>query len=98
MRPFGSQSAGIPEGAKVTRTLYRGGRMERFVGRLAKGEFMYFVSWIIVGLVAGWFGGRILKGNTYGPFMDVGIGIRGAGDGGLADHVGWFDGGRRKVP
>src|SRR5258705_12152480 len=92
MRPFGSQSAGIPEGAKVTRTLYRGGRMERFVGRLAKGEFMYFVSWIIVGLVAGWFGGRILKGNTYGPFMDVGMGIGRAVAGGLLMQVAGFSG------
>ena len=44
---------------------------------------MYFVSWIIAGLVVGWFGGKILKGNTYGPFMDVGMGISGAIAGGL---------------
>jgi len=66
--------------------------MERFVGRLAKGEFMYFVSWIIVGLVAGWFGGRILKGNTYGPFMDVGMGIGGAVAGGLLMQSAGFSG------
>jgi uncharacterized membrane protein YeaQ/YmgE (transglycosylase-associated protein family) len=44
---------------------------------------MYFVSWTIVGLVAGWLGGKILKGNTYGPFMDIGMGIGGAIAGGL---------------
>ena len=44
---------------------------------------MYFISWIIVGLVVGWFGGKILKGNTYGPFMDIGMGIGGAIAGGL---------------
>jgi len=44
---------------------------------------MYFVSWTIVGLVVGWFGGKILKGNTYGPFMDIGMGIGGAIAGGL---------------
>jgi len=36
---------------------------------------MYFLSWIIVGLVAGWSAGKILKGNKYGPFMDVAMGI-----------------------
>ena len=36
---------------------------------------MYFLSWIIVGLVAGWSAGKILKGNTYGPFMDIAMGI-----------------------
>lgn len=44
---------------------------------------MYFVSWIIVGLVAGWFAGKILKGNAYGPFMDIAMGICGAVAGGL---------------
>jgi uncharacterized membrane protein YeaQ/YmgE (transglycosylase-associated protein family) len=69
-------------------------RTERIVGRLAKGEFMYFVSWIIVGLVAGWFGGKILKGNAYGPLMDVGMGICGAVAGGLLMQSAGFSGHR----
>jgi len=44
---------------------------------------MYFASWIVVGLVAGWFGGQILKGNTYGPIMDIAMGMCGAVAGGL---------------
>lgn len=44
---------------------------------------MYFLSWIIVGLVAGWFSGKILSGNGYGPFMDIVMGIGGAVAGGL---------------
>ncbi len=36
---------------------------------------MYFVSWIIAGLVIGWSAGKILKGNGYGPLMDIGVGI-----------------------
>ena len=44
---------------------------------------MYFLSWIIVGLVAGWLAGKILKGNDYGPIMDIVMGIGGAVAGGL---------------
>jgi uncharacterized membrane protein YeaQ/YmgE (transglycosylase-associated protein family) len=44
---------------------------------------MYFLSWIIVGLVGGWSAGKILKGNTYGPFMDIAMGICGAVAGGM---------------
>lgn len=53
---------------------------------------MDFVSWIIVGLVAGWFGGKILKGNAYGPFMDVGMGVSGAVAGGLLMQSAGFSG------
>jgi uncharacterized membrane protein YeaQ/YmgE (transglycosylase-associated protein family) len=45
---------------------------------------MYFLSWIIVGVVAGWSAGKILKGNPYGPFMDIAMGICGAVAGGMA--------------
>jgi uncharacterized membrane protein YeaQ/YmgE (transglycosylase-associated protein family) len=44
---------------------------------------MNFLSWIIVGLVAGWLCGKILSGNGYGPFMDIIMGIGGAVAGGL---------------
>jgi uncharacterized membrane protein YeaQ/YmgE (transglycosylase-associated protein family) len=44
---------------------------------------MYFLLWIIVGLVAGFFVGKILKGNDYGPIMDIIMGIGGAIAGGL---------------
>jgi uncharacterized membrane protein YeaQ/YmgE (transglycosylase-associated protein family) len=44
---------------------------------------MYFLSWIIVGLVAGWSAGKILKGRGYGPLMDIAMGICGAVAGGL---------------
>ena len=32
---------------------------------------MYLLSWILVGLVAGWLGGKILKGDGYGTVMDI---------------------------
>ncbi len=44
---------------------------------------MYLLSWIIVGLVAGWSAGKILKGNGYGPLMDIAMGICGAVAGGF---------------
>jgi len=36
---------------------------------------MYLLSWILVGLVAGWLGGKILKGDGYGTVMDITMGI-----------------------
>src|SRR5256885_6187686 len=44
---------------------------------------MYLLSWILVGLVAGWLGGKILKGDGYGTVMDIAMGIGGAVAGGL---------------
>jgi uncharacterized membrane protein YeaQ/YmgE (transglycosylase-associated protein family) len=44
---------------------------------------MYFLSWIIVGLVAGWLVGKTLTGEGYGTFMDIAIGIAGAVGGGF---------------
>ena len=44
---------------------------------------MYFISWIIIGLAAGLFAGKILKGDGYGPVMDIVMGIGGAVVGGL---------------
>lgn len=53
---------------------------------------MYFLSWIIIGLVAGWSAGKILKGNTYGPFMDIAMGISGAVAGGMLMRSAGFAG------
>jgi uncharacterized membrane protein YeaQ/YmgE (transglycosylase-associated protein family) len=39
---------------------------------------MYLLSWIFVGLAAGWVAGKSLKGHSYGPFMDIAMGIGGA--------------------
>ena len=53
---------------------------------------MYFLSWIIVGSVTGWLAGKILKGNDYGPIMDIVMGIGGAVAGGLLMRSGGFAG------
>ena len=39
---------------------------------------MYVVAWILVGLVAGWATGKIMRGAGYGILMDIGLGIVGA--------------------
>jgi uncharacterized membrane protein YeaQ/YmgE (transglycosylase-associated protein family) len=41
-----------------------------------------WIWWIIVGLIAGWATGRIMKGSGYGPIMDIVLGIIGAVIGG----------------
>jgi uncharacterized membrane protein YeaQ/YmgE (transglycosylase-associated protein family) len=43
---------------------------------------MQVLWWIIVGLIAGWATGKIMKGSGYGALMDIGLGIAGAVVGG----------------
>jgi len=43
---------------------------------------MHFLWWIIVGLIAGWATGKIMRGSGYGPLMDIILGIVGAVVGG----------------
>jgi uncharacterized membrane protein YeaQ/YmgE (transglycosylase-associated protein family) len=59
---------------------------------------MYFLSWIIVGLVAGLLAGRILKGHGYGPLMDMGMGIVGAVATGLMVRSAGLGGFKGSIP
>lgn len=43
---------------------------------------MFFLYMIMVGLVAGWAAGKIMKGSGYGALMDILLGIAGAMVGG----------------
>ncbi len=36
------------------------------------------IWWIVVGLIAGWAAGKIMKGKGYGVFADIVLGIVGA--------------------
>jgi uncharacterized membrane protein YeaQ/YmgE (transglycosylase-associated protein family) len=36
------------------------------------------VWWIVIGLIAGWLAGKIMKGSGYGPGMDILLGMVGA--------------------
>ena len=40
------------------------------------------IYWVVVGLIAGWAAGKIMKGGGYGPVMDIVLGIVGAVVGG----------------
>jgi uncharacterized membrane protein YeaQ/YmgE (transglycosylase-associated protein family) len=62
-----------------------------------KEKAMYFLSWIIVGLVAGWSAGKILKGYGYGPLMDIAIGVGGAVAGGFPMRSAGFSGHRGTI-
>jgi uncharacterized membrane protein YeaQ/YmgE (transglycosylase-associated protein family) len=44
---------------------------------------MVILWWIIVGLIAGWITGKLMKGSGYGALMDIVVGIIGAIIGGF---------------
>ena len=41
------------------------------------------IIWILIGLIAGYITGRIMKGSGFGPIMDIVVGIVGALVGGF---------------
>jgi uncharacterized membrane protein YeaQ/YmgE (transglycosylase-associated protein family) len=41
------------------------------------------ISWLIVGLIAGWLAGVVMKGSGYGILLDIVLGLVGAFLGGL---------------
>ncbi len=52
------------------------------------------IWWIIVGLIAGWAAGKIMRGGGYGVVMDIVLGIVGAVVGGwLLGALGIYAGG-----
>ena len=36
---------------------------------------MGFVAWIVVGLIAGWLAGQVMKGGGYGVLADILLGL-----------------------
>jgi uncharacterized membrane protein YeaQ/YmgE (transglycosylase-associated protein family) len=38
---------------------------------------MEFLAWIVVGLIAGWLAGQVMKGGGYGVLVDIILGIVG---------------------
>jgi uncharacterized membrane protein YeaQ/YmgE (transglycosylase-associated protein family) len=53
---------------------------------------MNILWWIIVGLIAGWATGKIMKGSGYGAIMDILLGIAGAVVGGYIMQALGFSG------
>jgi len=55
---------------------------------------MGIVAWIIVGLIAGWAAGKVMKGGGYGILMDIILGMLGGLFGGwLFGALGIWQGG-----
>ncbi|WP_109486385.1 GlsB/YeaQ/YmgE family stress response membrane protein [Occallatibacter savannae] len=47
------------------------------------------IAWIIIGVIAGWLTGKLMKGSGFGFFMDMIVGLVGALVGGfLSSHMG----------
>lgn len=47
------------------------------------------IAWIIIGIVAGWITGKIMKGSGFGALMDMIVGLVGALVGGfITYHLG----------
>jgi uncharacterized membrane protein YeaQ/YmgE (transglycosylase-associated protein family) len=47
------------------------------------------IAWVIIGVIAGWITGKLMKGSGFGFLMDMIVGLIGAVVGGfLATHLG----------
>ena len=47
------------------------------------------IAWIIIGVIAGWITGKLMKGSGFGAIMDMIVGLVGALIGGyLSSHLG----------
>lgn len=48
-----------------------------------------FIAWIIIGVLAGWLTGKLMKGSGFGFWMDMIVGLLGALVGGfISTHLG----------
>ena len=48
------------------------------------------IAWIVIGVIAGWLTGKIMKGSGYGFFVDMIVGLLGALVGGfISAHLGF---------
>ena len=47
------------------------------------------IAWIVIGVVAGWLTGKLMKGSGFGFFVDMIVGLIGALSGGfISSHIG----------
>ena len=48
------------------------------------------IAWIIIGIIAGWITGKLMKGSGFGAIVDMIVGLVGALIGGfLSSHLGF---------
>lgn len=48
---------------------------------------MYFLSWVIVGLITGWLTGKLVREGGYGPIVNTVMGVGGAVAGGFVARL-----------
>jgi len=48
---------------------------------------MYFLSWIIVGLITGWLTGKLVREGGYGPILNIVKGVAGGFAGGFVARL-----------
>jgi uncharacterized membrane protein YeaQ/YmgE (transglycosylase-associated protein family) len=51
--------------------------LQKFIFYTKEVRFMGIIEWIIVGLIAGWLAGKVMKGGGYGVLVDIILGILG---------------------
>src|SRR5260370_32541365 len=51
-----------------------------------------FIAWLIIGVLAGWLTGKLMKGSGFGFFMDMVVGLVGALVGGFLSSFLGFGG------
>ena len=55
---------------------------------------MGFIAWIVVGLIAGWLAGKVMRGGGYGVVVDIILGLVGGVVGGwIFNMLGIWPGG-----
>lgn len=48
---------------------------------------MYFLSWVIVGLITGWLTGKLVREGGYGPIVNIVMGVAGGVAGGFVARL-----------
>jgi hypothetical protein len=57
-------------------------KLQRLTEASLRRSTMGFFVWIVVGLIAGWLAGQVMKGGGYGVLVDIILGILGGVVGG----------------
>jgi uncharacterized membrane protein YeaQ/YmgE (transglycosylase-associated protein family) len=88
---FASAARGSPAPENI-RSLFRvPQRLRRKTDSQKKEGKMHFIVWILIGLIAGWITGKIMKGSGYGFFVDILLGIAGGFVGGYIARLVGFE-------
>jgi uncharacterized membrane protein YeaQ/YmgE (transglycosylase-associated protein family) len=65
------------DGGRYTFAIDRDSKLNFRLQATARRIGMGFLTWIVVGLIAGWLAGQVMKGGGYGVLVDIILGILG---------------------